>query len=238
MDEARPLVLVVDDERQMVSIVTFALQTQGFETMAARSAEEAWRLVIEHTFDLVVLDVMLPGASGVQLCERIRTRSDVPVLMLTARGEEEDRLAGLLAGADDYVTKPFSPRELALRAHAIVRRTRGRSKQEVLTNGPLTIDPVRRRATWEGKLLRVSDVELRLLAALARHAGEVVSARDLLNEVWATEEMIGGRDMIKTTVYRLRQHLGADAGHLVVAVRGAGYLMPRQDAGDARRGQS
>jgi len=110
MSEARPSVLVVDDERQMVSIVSFALETQGFATVSARSAEEAWRHFGAQSFDLVVLDVMLPGASGMRLCERIRATSDVPVILLTARGEESDRLAGLLAGADDYVTKPFSPR--------------------------------------------------------------------------------------------------------------------------------
>ena len=230
MTEQRPHVLVVDDERQMVSIVGFALETQGFTTSSARSAEEAWRMFGAESFDLVVLDVMLPGASGVRLCERIRTVSDVPVILLTARGEESDRLAGLLAGADDYVTKPFSPRELALRAAAIVRRTKGRAQRsEVLVNGTLTIDPAQRTAHLHGRALRLSDVELRLLTALMRHQGEVVSWRVLLNEVWATDEAVGARDMIKTAVYRLRQHLGPEADDLIVSIRGTGYLMPIQD---------
>ena len=230
MTEPRPHVLVVDDERQMVSIVGFALETQGFTTSSARSAEEAWRLFGAENFDLVVLDVMLPGASGVRLCERIRTVSDVPVILLTARGEESDRLAGLLAGADDYVTKPFSPRELALRAAAIVRRTRGRAQRsEALVNGTLAIDPAQRTAHLDGRALRLSDVELRLLTALMRHQGEVVSWRVLLNEVWSTDEAVGARDMIKTAVYRLRQHLGPEADDLIVSVRGTGYLMPIQD---------
>lgn len=233
MTESAPRALVVDDESQMVSIVGFALETQGFEAVTARSAEEAWRHLSATTFDLVVLDVMLPGASGVQLCERIRTTSDVPVILLTARGEEEDRLRGLLAGADDYVTKPFSPRELALRAAAVVRRTRGRrDSSATLVNGALSIDQGRRAAHLGGVLLRLSDVELRLLTVLTRHVGEVVGWRTLLNEVWATAEIVGGRDMIKTAVYRLRQQLGPDAEDLIVTVRGAGYLMPRQD-GDA-----
>lgn len=182
MPESGPRVLVVDDEAQMVGIVAF---------------------------DLIVLDVMLPGASGVQLCQRIRTASDIPVILLTAKGQEADRLTGLLAGADDYVTKPFSPRKLALRASAIVRRTRsGRGEHDELTNGPLRIDPAQRVATLDGQVLRLSDVELRLLTALTRHVGDVVGWRELLNEVWYTGETGGGRDMIKTTVYRLRQHLG------------------------------
>lgn len=227
MTDATPRVLVVDDERQMVSIVSFALETQGFTTTSARSAEEAWRCFETQRFDLVVLDVMLPGASGVRLCERIRAVSEVPVMLLTARGEESDRLAGLLAGADDYVTKPFSPRELALRAAAIVRRTRGRNdRAEVLVNGPLTIDPAQRTAALDGTGLRLSDVELRLLTAMLRHRGEVVAWRTLLNEVWYTDEALGARDMIKTAVYRLRQHLGRHGDDLIVSVRGVGYMMP------------
>ncbi|WP_420176294.1 response regulator transcription factor [Luteococcus sp. OSA5] len=230
MNETAPRALVVDDETQMLGIVGFALETQGFEVVSARSAEQAWsRLRAEH-FDLLVLDVTLPGASGVQLCERVRVTSDVPVMMLTARTTEQDRIAGLLAGADDYVTKPFSPRELALRAQAIVRRTRDRapSAGEVVVNGPLRIDPARREVRLEQRRVQLSDVELRLLVALARRAGQVVTWAELLNEVWATGEQHGGRDMIKTTVYRLRQHLGVER-EWITAVRGTGYLMVRLD---------
>lgn len=226
MSEHSPHVLVVDDETQMVSIVSFALETQGFVTTTARNAEQAWRLLGTHEFDLVVLDVMLPGASGVQLTQRIRTTSDVPIMLLTARGEEEDRLAGLMAGADDYVTKPFSPRELALRAQAIVRRSRRVATEQAIINGPLIIDTAARTATYDGRALRLSDVELRLLIVLARHVGEPVGWRSLLNEVWSTAETQGGRDMIKTTVHRLRQRLGLPGEGLVLSVRGVGYLMP------------
>lgn len=234
MTEPRPRVLVVDDESQMVSIVAFALETQGFQPDVARSAEQGWRMLCAEHYDLVVLDVMLPGASGIQLCERLRAESEVPVILLTARGEEEDRLRGLLAGADDYVTKPFSPRELALRASAIVRRTRGRAaSSETLVNGTLVIDQARRSVTLGGRLVQLSDVELRLLVALTRRVGDIVPWRTLLNEVWHTAELQGGRDMIKTSVYRLRQHLGQAGESLIVTVRGTGYLMPRQD-GDGR----
>ena len=120
---AAPRALIVDDEPQMLAIVEFALQTQGFECVTAPDAERAWRLLLTQDVDLAVLDVMLPGASGIELCRRIRSRLDVPVLLLTARGETEDRIVGFEAGADDYVAKPFSPREVALLAQALVRRT-------------------------------------------------------------------------------------------------------------------
>lgn len=225
MPDLAPRALVVDDESQMVSIVTFALETQGFETVAARSAEQAWRVLGETDVDLIVLDVTLPGASGLQLTRRIRASSEVPIILLTARGDEGDRLAGLLTGADDYVTKPFSPRELALRAQALVRRARGARQAQRLTNGPLEIDVGQRTASYAGALLRLTDVELRLLVALARRVGEPVGWRELLNEVWFTTEIIGGRDMIKTTVHRLRSRL-PDDGALIVAIRGVGYQMP------------
>lgn len=237
MNEPAPKVLVVDDEAQMTSIVSFALETQGFVPSVARSAEQAWRMLNAEAFDLVVLDVTLPGASGVQLCERIRSTSGTPVVLLTARGTEEDRLRGLLAGADDYVTKPFSPRELALRAAAIIRRTKGHPQgREVLVNGPLSIDRVRRAAWLDGRLLQLSDVELRLLTTLAARAGEAVDWRDLLNEVWHTGGLQGGRDMVKTAVYRLRHAIGPAADSLVVTVRGIGYLMPRLDADEPTPG--
>ncbi|GAA1391632.1 response regulator transcription factor [Luteococcus peritonei] len=232
MGDDAPRVLVVDDETQMLSIVAFALETQGFQVTTARSAEEAWSRLRQEHVDLLVLDVTLPGASGVELCRRVRTTSEVPVMMLTARTTEDDRVKGLLAGADDYVTKPFSPRELALRAQAIVRRTGHlRVGEGTVVNGPLVIETDRRRARVGEEVLRLTDVELRLLTALARRPGQVVGWSELLNEVWYTGEHAGGREMIKTTVYRLRQHLGPERDW-ITAVRGAGYLMPLLEAAD------
>ena len=231
MAEPRPRVLVVDDEAQMIAIVCFALETEGFVTVGVRSAEAAWRELQAADFDLVVLDVTLPGASGVQLCERIRTTSQTPVILLTARSDEKDRLRGLLAGADDYLTKPFSPRELALRALAVVRRTRGQAAAiQPARNGSLRVDTARRQASLAGRQLQLSDVELRLLACLIRHAGQVIDHRTLLNEVWQTGETAGGRDMIKTAIYRLRQQLGPEGAELIISVRSIGYLMPLAEA--------
>lgn len=226
-----PVALVVDDQVQMVSIVTFALETQGFECLEARSAEQAWDLYTSRHVDIVILDVMLPGASGLALCERLRAVGSTPVILLTAKNSTDDRIRGLTAGADDYLTKPFSPRELALRAQAVCRRTLTPDADTVVRNGPLVIDTIRRHATWHGRELRTSDVELRLLTTLARHRGEIVTWTSLLNEVWFTEADVGGREMIKTAVYRLRQRLDTDGQPLVVTVRGRGYLMPDLERG-------
>ena len=214
---SRPLGLVVDDEPQMRYVITFALETQGFRCVSAADAESAWELLSEESFDLVVLDVMLPGLGGVELCRRIRAAAAVPIILLTALGDEEDRIAGLEAGADDYVTKPFSPRELALRASAVVRRTAA-GTGDVVSNGALSVQAATGEVAWEGRPIPLPDTEARLL-----------TWADLLNEVWGTAESAGGREMVRTTVYRLRRHLGRRNAppDLVVAARGQGYTMPR-----------
>ncbi|MDU0347332.1 response regulator transcription factor [Actinomyces sp. MRS3W] len=219
--------LVVDDEPQMRYVVSFALETQGFECLTAPDAEVAWELLSSRKVDLVVLDVMLPGGSGVALCRRLRgTGSRVPIILLTALRDEQDRIAGLEAGADDYVTKPFSPRELALRARAVTRRAG--AGPDAVENGPLRISTVTGRVSWEGRNVPLPDTEARLLAALARRRDAVVTWQELLNEVWGTSDDSGGKEMVRTTIYRLRRHLKAhDApDDVVVSVRGRGYRMP------------
>lgn len=227
---AEPLALVVDDQAQMLSIVSFALETQGFRCLTARNAERAWELFNQQHIDIMVLDIMLPGASGISLCERVRSVSTTPVILLTAKNATEDRIKGLMAGADDYLTKPFSPRELALRAQAVFRRSSPASDETTLVNGELTVNTAVRAAFWRGRNLHLPDLELRLLTALMRRKGEVTSWAVLLNDVWFTSSEVGSRAMIKTTIYRLRQRLEGEGAALILTVRGEGYLMP--DAGN------
>jgi DNA-binding response OmpR family regulator len=221
--------LVVDDEPQMLDIVCFALETQGFTTLMARDAENAWNLFNERPLDLLVLDLMLPHTSGTTLCRRIREVSEVPIIMLTARGESADRVLGLESGADDYVTKPFHPRELALRAEAIVRRTQPRAAAVVLHDGPLRVEP--ERASIQGHYLHLSATELSLLRKLLQNSGRTVSFEELLLAGWRQPEGPGGREMLKTALYRLRQRLAAEGyPRSIKAVRGAGYrLLPFGD---------
>lgn len=227
---SRPCALVVDDEPQMIDIVSFALETQGFETVPARDAEVAWQLFSARRLELLVLDVMLPHSSGLTLCRKVRAVSDVPIIMLTARGETQDRLNGLEAGADDYVSKPFHPRELALRAEALVRRNRP-ATERTLVNGPLVIHSG--EASINGQLLLLSDIELRLLGTLVRNAGTTVSFKNLLMTGWQQVEGPGGREMLKTAVYRLRKRLqrhGMDP--TLRSVRGEGYMFINHTSAD------
>lgn len=223
-----PVALIVDDEKQMLSIVGFALEVQGFDFLEASSVPDAWRILSSRHIDIVVLDVMMPSGSGIDLVKRIRaTSNDVPIILLTALGEERDRIAGLEAGADDYVTKPFSPRELALRAQAIVRRSQPADEKDRLEKGPLTVDLQAMVAYWHKRRIDLSATETRVLLALARRAGDIVNHRDILNEAWATTESVGGREMVKTTMYRLRRNLAASGADSIVIEthRGLGYSL-------------
>jgi len=196
--------LVVDDERQMTMIVEYALANQGFTVHTAHDGATALNLLRTHEVDLVVLDVRMPTIDGLDLCERIRAGSDVPIMLLTALAQPEDVIAGLERGADDYVTKPFHPKELVLRAQALVRRYRGGGDGRVLRNGELVIDPVRREVTVAGRRLTLSYTEFRLLYCLTARRGEALSWRRLLREVWGTDNLIGGRELVKATVAILR----------------------------------
>ncbi|AYF98410.1 response regulator transcription factor [Protaetiibacter intestinalis] len=231
-EQPQPRALVVDDERQMRDIVTFALETQGFTTVEASDAEQAWTAFERESFDAIILDVMLPRASGIALCRRIRTVSKVPIILLTAKGEAADRVAGLEAGADDYVVKPFHPRELALRAMSVARRYREAPAGSRIVNGDLVIDPRTLTVLRAGTRVPLSQSEFHLLMALASRLDEEVGWGLLLQEVWGTDLMLGGRDMVKTAVYRLRGKLGdsSAAPHYIQSVRGRGYRMPRLPA--------
>ncbi|HRA45068.1 MAG TPA: response regulator transcription factor [Phycicoccus sp.] len=217
--------LVVEDEPAMRDIITFALETQDFATLTAGSAEEAWTLLRQQDVDLVVLDVMLPGMSGVEFCRRITQARPVPVILLTALGETSQRIAGLEAGAADYVTKPFHPRELALRAAGLVRRSPGRG-DAVVREGLITLDLRAATAYVAGKRVDLTPNEYRLLAALVTHPGETLGFRQLLLLGWGDASPLGGRELLKTALYRLRiklESVDPAARGVVESVRGVGY---------------
>ncbi|MFI6505807.1 response regulator transcription factor [Nonomuraea typhae] len=219
-----PIALVVDDEPQMTAILEFALQTQGFTVHTAHDGATALNLLRTREVDLVVLDVLMPAMDGLALCDHIRARSDVPIMLLTALAQHEDVIAGLERGADDYVTKPFHPREVALRAQALVRRRPGGA---VLQVGKLVIDTAQRIVTIDGRRLELPLTEFKLLTHLAARPGRPQSWQDLLRSVWGTADLKNGRDLVKTTVYRLRSRLAVHgAAGYVLTLRGVGYLMP------------
>jgi DNA-binding response OmpR family regulator len=222
-DEA-PLALVAEDEPQMADMVAFILETEGLRVLTVHDglrAREAW---LAGGVDIAVLDVGLPGLDGMSLCREIRAAGSLPILILTSRSDDDEMIEGLEAGADDYVAKPFKPRVLALRVNALLRRTSTRATGP-LTIGDLRFDAQTRVVTAGGRSVALTDREWRLLTALAARPGEVVSWRKLLAEVWEADEWLGGRDMVKAAIYRLRLRLHDEPAHprYIETVRGAGY---------------
>lgn len=219
-------VLVVDDEPNIVRILSGYLEQDGFEVLTALDGDAALRLAKQAHPDLVVLDLMLPGRDGIEICQELRRDSDVPVLMLTARSDDADKLVGLAVGADDYVTKPFNPREIVARIKAILRRTDGRASRPVLRVGALKIDTDARAVYKEGQELAVTALEFDLLAVLAERSGRVWSRRQLLERCWA-DQYYGDERVVDVHVANLRKKIEDDPGDpkLLKTARGAGYKL-------------
>jgi DNA-binding response OmpR family regulator len=219
--------LVVDDEPPLVRVVSGYLEREGFEVTSAGDGETAVRLAGETTPDVIVLDLMLPGIDGLEACRRIRTFSDAYVIMLTARDEEVDTLVGLSVGADDYMTKPFSPRELVARIQAMLRRPRRPPTQDALTRrfGDVEIDPAAREVRVGGRLVELTRTEFDLLDVLSAEPKVAFSRARLLERVW--QDWYGDEHVVDVHVANLRRKLGDDANHprYVRTVRGVGYRM-------------
>jgi DNA-binding response OmpR family regulator len=220
-------VLVVDDEDRIRGIVRRYLESDGFAVAEAGDGEAALRRAREWHPDLVVLDVMMPGTDGLDVLRRLRIDSDVYVILLTARSEEVDKLVGLSVGADDYLTKPFSPRELVARIKAVLRRGRGSDRVETaerLVFGPLVIDVDGREVERHGKAVELSSLEFDLLLALARAPGRALTRRQLLERVWGFD-FYGDERVVDVHIRSIRKALGdsADAPELIGTVRGVGY---------------
>jgi len=207
---AMTTVLVVDDEPIVRDVVVRYLRRDGFDTLEAADGESARKLIEDASPQLVVLDVMLPGIDGLALCRWIRARGELPVIMLTARGEEADRIVGLELGADDYVTKPFSPRELAVRVRTVLRRTALASlPAERLEVGRLVIDARTREVTVEGRMLRLTAKEFDLLFFLASHPRQVFSRDQLMDRVWGYAAALD-TGTVTVHVQRLRSKIELD----------------------------
>jgi two-component system phosphate regulon response regulator PhoB len=218
-------VLVVEDEPDLAELVRFHLSQAGFEVELAPSGRAGLDALRRRRPSLVILDLMLPDLSGTEVCRELRADArlrDLPVLMLTAKAEEVDRVVGFELGADDYVTKPFSPRELALRVRAILRRAEGQpAAASVMRRGELALDAERHRCTVEGESIELTAKEFRLLEVLMSRPGRVMSRQRLLDDVWGTDITVTERT-IDTHLKRLREKLGS-AGEAIETVRGVGY---------------
>jgi DNA-binding response OmpR family regulator len=221
-------VLVVDDEALVRDVIVRYLDHEGFVTHEAADGTAAREAIQEHSPNLVILDVMLPDANGLDLCRWIRAASEVPVILLTALGEEQDRITGLELGADDYVVKPFSPRELMVRVRTILRRA-GRDRAPVpvaLVAGDLTIDAGTREATRDGRSLGLTATEFDLLWCLASYPRVVFSREQLMAQVWGYEAALSaGTSTVTVHVRRLREKIEADPSNprIITTVWGVGY---------------
>jgi len=220
-------ILVVDDEEAIAEAVRARLESEGYRVVVAYDGPQAIKLHAEHRPELVVLDLMLPGMDGLEVCQVIQRNSWTPVLMLTARTEEADKVAGFAVGADDYLTKPFSLRELAARVKAILRRLE-RMKAErdtgpIERNG-LAIDPNRRRVSVDDEEIGLTPLEFEILLALARDPGVVLSRDQLMDSVWGYRDYAGGR-VVDSHVARIRRKLGEDGNEprFIRTVHGVGY---------------
>ena len=224
------LILAVDDEPRYLEIIRFNLETAGYRVACAESGERALELFEADEPSLVVLDVMLPGIDGFEVCRLVRERSSRPVIMLTAKGAEEDKVRGLRLGADDYVTKPFSAQELLARVEAVLRRAHPPETAErqagATAVGDLRIDPQAKQVTVGGAEVRLSPTEYRLLECLAANAGVVLSRDELLTQVWG-DAYRGEDEILRVTLWRLRQKLADDpsAPRYIVTRPGLGYML-------------
>lgn len=223
--------LVVDDDRVLADLVAFSLRREGFEVIQAYEGEMALRRWAEEQPDLIILDLNMPKLDGFVVCRRIREESDIPIILLTVRGEEDDIVRGLSTGADDYIVKPFSPRQLVARAQAVLRRVGKTPAPAIRQVGGLILDPSRREVRLgQGKIISLTPLESRLLDYLMLNAGQVLTIETLISHVWGAEG--GDRDMLRQLVRRLRGKIEPDPTRPVyietVAGLGYGFISPAE----------
>jgi DNA-binding response OmpR family regulator len=236
MADRAPRILLVDDERAIQTLLSYPLQKDGYDVVCASDGREALARFTDGTFDLVVLDVMMPRVDGLEVCRRLRARSSVPIIMLTARAEEVDKVVGLEIGADDYITKPFSMREFRSRVKAALRRAQLSRREtelgedEAVVSGDLRIDPAKRAVTLRGESVPLTFVEFEILHALARNPGRVFTREMLLTRIWGDSAFRDPRT-IDVHIRHLREKVERDPKDPVYlfTVRGVGYRFRDQE---------
>jgi len=222
-------ILIVDDEPPIVDMLAYNLQRANYEVIIARDGQEALDIAMQEQPDLIILDLMLPRLDGLEVCRALRKERDVPIIMLTARDGEVDRVVGLELGADDYVVKPFSVRELMARVKSVLRRATPQSEQtavDVKQAGALTVDGARHEARWRDIELKLTALEFDLLYTMVRHAGQVLRREQLLEQVWGYD-YYGDLRAVDAAIKRLRVKLrqAAPEAEVIVTVRGVGYKL-------------
>lgn len=223
-------VLLVEDEAPIRDMIAVALEMADYRVLEADNVQDAHAMVVDHRPDLVLLDWMLPGASGIELARRLKrdtATAELPIIMLTAKSEEDNKIQGLEAGADDYITKPFSPRELVARLKAVLRRTTPQGVEDAIEIDGLRLDPVSHRVSINGQALEVGPTEYRLLQFFMTHLERVYTRSQLLDQVWGGNVYVEERT-VDVHIRRLRKALGQPHQALVQTVRGTGYRFSAQ----------
>lgn len=220
-------ILIVEDERPLAEAVAFSLEKEGFRVDIALDGESGWEKCRKGDYDLVLLDLMLPGMNGMEICRQLRRESDVPVIMLTAKDSDVDKILGLELGADDYVTKPFNMRELVARVKAVLRRwstDKGREEGEALRAGGIVLDQERHEVRVGGRVVEMPLMEFRLLELFMRHPGKALPREYLVSQVWEGD-YYGQSKTLEVHIRRLREKIEEDPSHpsRIVTVRGVGY---------------
>lgn len=225
-------VLIVDDEAPIREMIAVALEMAGYECDEADSAQSAHTRIVDNKPDMLLLDWMMPGTSGIEFARRLRkdeVTADIPIIMLTAKADEDNKIQGLEAGVDDYITKPFSPRELVARLKAVLRRATPKGVEEPVTVDSLTLDPVSHRVTAESRPLELGPTEFRLLQFFMTHPDRAYTRSQLLDMVWGGNVYVEERT-VDVHIRRLRKALGERHDYLVQTVRGTGYRFSAQVA--------
>lgn len=224
----KPFIVIAEDEQAVSELLRYNLEAEGYETAIARDGDEAMLLIDERIPDLMLLDWMLPKISGIEICRRVRTRQEtanLPIIMLTARTEEADRIRGLETGADDYVTKPFSTNELMARVKAVLRRIRPALMDDKIRVGDIQIDRTTHSVARDGQAIHLGPTEFRLLEYFAQHPGRVFSREQLLDGVWGSDVYVEART-VDVHIGRLRKALMSHGGdNPIRTVRSAGYSL-------------
>jgi two-component system phosphate regulon response regulator PhoB len=218
-------ILIVDDEPAIRDMIAVALEMAGFQCLEAATAKDAYALAVDEKPQMILLDWMLPGTTGIELARRLKRDdlcNDVPIIMLTAKSEEDNKILGLEAGADDYITKPFSPRELVARLKAVLRRTTPQGIEEPIQVDGLILDPIRHRVNANEEQLDIGPTEFRLLQFFMTHQERAYSRTQLLDQVWGGNVYVEERT-VDVHIRRLRKTLGSNFDYLIQTVRGTGY---------------
>lgn len=222
-------VLLIDDDTRMYELLAQYLGQNGITVAHAPDGGRGLAALEANTYDAVLLDVMMPGMDGLEVCKRIRAKQQIPILMLTARGDETDRVVGLELGADDYLAKPFSPRELLARLRAVLRRAQPAAVADRLESSGISIDVSGREVRVSGRAVDLTGLEFDLLVALMRRAGRVIPRDALLGEAGRSDTVVGERT-VDVHISHLRQKLGDEGGKLIKTVRGVGYVFAKEGA--------